>query len=428
MSQLRITHLAALFTGDGFAVKQGRFPQAADCGFRKGPLDLVIDLASGRLVSISPSQGQHSHVAGEQQFDGRGLVATPAFVDSHTHALFSGTRAREYFMRWAGQSYRDISDQGGGIHNTFGALKSASDETLLTELHTRLLQMRAAGTLTVEIKTGYGETPEGELRMLRLIKRARLESQCPVRIRSTFLPLHALPRGCNEEAYVSSMIELLPIVAKENLADHVDAFPEEGFFSLEQSLRFAREALKFGLRSKVHADELSSMSCVESFVPLEALSADHLQKISSQGIESLVASNTVATFLPSTSFFLDLEYAPARRVLDAGARVALASDFNPGTAPEGGLQLTALLAASRMKLSAPEIFAGLTYNAAAALGLETQCGVLRDGQLADILLWDLLGSEQSNTHGSDLLSEIFVESKRPVFSFLGGAQSAPRSA
>jgi imidazolonepropionase len=223
-----------------------------------------------------------------------------------------------------------------------------------------------------------------------------------------------------EAAYVDQMIALLPVVAKEGLADHVDAFPEEGFFTLKESLRFLSEALRLGLKSKVHADELTPMSCVEGVVPLKSLSVDHLQKISAAGIAALQSSSTVATFLPTTSFYLDLEYAPARRVIDAGARVALASDYNPGTSPESGLQLTALLAASRMKLSAAEIFAGLTLNAAAALDLDGTTGRLAPGFDADLCFWKLSSDAAMSQTGQNLLEEIFVDSVMPTLTLRNG--------
>jgi imidazolonepropionase len=219
------------------------------------------------------------------------------------------------------------------------------------------------------------------------------------------------------------MIALLPTIVKESLADHVDAFPEDGFFSLQQSLRFAREALNLGLRSKIHADELTPMGCVENFVPLNALSVDHLQKISRSGIDSLLVSSTVATFLPATSFYVDLDYAPARKVIDAGARFALATDYNPGTAPESQLQLTCLLAASKMKLSAAEIFSALTFGAAASLGLEKEQGHLSPGTRADILLWKTQTPPQDSEKGQEILEEIFVESLEPHFTLLGGRGS-----
>jgi imidazolonepropionase len=415
VSRLRIKNLSGAFTSEGLAKKSGRHPSPEDCGFVAGPLDIVINTESGKILSLGkPAHGP------EREVDGRGLVATPGFLDSHTHALFAGTRAREYFMRWAGKSYREISDQGGGIHNTFRAIRETSDDALLGALYERLTLMRQKGTLCVEIKSGYGGTPEEELRCLRVIKRAKDDPRCPVRIRSSFLALHALPKNISESQYVDQMIAVLPVVAKERLADYVDAFPEQGFFSLAESLRFLGEALKLGLKSKVHADELTAMGCVEGVVPLQSLSVDHLQQISAAGIENLKNSSTVATFLPSTSFYLDLDYAPARRVIDSGARVALASDYNPGTSPEAGLQLTALLAASRMKLSAAEIFAALTLNAAASLGIDSSTGRLAAGFDADINFWKLCSNASTSQTGQELLEEIFVDSLTPVLTLRNG--------
>jgi imidazolonepropionase len=421
--KLLIQNLSAIFTGHGLVNKDGRRPNIEDCGFIKGPLNIEIDVDSGKLLRIlSPSQSPQID-SSYQVFNGDGLIASPAFIDSHTHSLFAGTRATEYFMRWSGESYVGIAKKGGGIRNTFLAVEAASEESLLQDLYTKLSKMRQGGALCVEIKSGYAATPEGELRLLRLINKAKADPRCPVRIRSTFLPLHALPKGAIEDDYVSSMIALLPTIVKESLADHVDAFPEDGFFSLQQSLRFAREALNLGLRSKIHADELTPMGCVENFVPLNALSVDHLQKISRSGIDSLLVSSTVATFLPATSFYVDLDYAPARKVIDAGARFALATDYNPGTAPESQLQLTCLLAASKMKLSATEIFSALTFGAAASLGLEKEQGHLSPGTRADILLWKTQTPPQDSEKGQEILEEIFVESLKPHFTLLGGRGS-----
>lgn len=420
-TRLIVQNLDGVFTGEGFKDCDGRRPNLEQASFRKGPLHIEIDLQKGRVVQIHsevPTLNENTRL-----INGRGLWATPAFIDSHTHSLFAGTRAREYFMRWAGESYVDIAKKGGGIRNTFLALENADDDALMRNFYSKLSLMREGGALCVEIKSGYAASPEGELRLLRLIKRAKNDPRCPVRVRSTFLPLHALPKGATEDAYVTKMISLLPIVVKENLADHVDAFPEEGFFSLHQSLRFAREALALGLHSKIHADEITSMKSVESFVPLQAFSVDHLQKISAGGIDSLLSSSTVATLLPATSLYLDLEYAPARKIIDAGARFALASDYNPGTAPSPKLQLTALLAATKMRLTASEIFCALTFGAAASMKLESQQGHLSPNAYADVLLWKTETKSQSSEKGQELLEEIFVESLKPHITLLGGQET-----
>jgi len=421
-TKLLIQNLSALFTGEGLIAKDGRRPNIDDLGYIQGPINIEVNLESGRIAHIAAQTVKNisSADSATRVIDGSGLFASSSFIDSHTHSLFAGTRSREYFMRWAGESYIEIARKGGGIRNTFADLEKTSDDALLFDLYQKLSKMREGGSLCVEIKSGYAATPEGELRLLRLIKRAKEDPRCPVRIRSTFLPLHALPKGVSEDDFVTQMLEILPTVVSEKLADHVDAFPEEGFFSLHQSLRFARKALELGLHSKIHADEITPMGSVESFVPLEAYSVDHLQKISKGGIDSLVTSSTVATFLPATSLYLDLDYAPARAVVDAGARFALATDFNPGTSPECQIQLTALLAASKMKLSAAEIYTALTYNAAASMRLEKDMGHLTKNAFADILLWKTQTKPEQTQKGQELLEEIFAESLKPKITLLGG--------
>lgn len=416
-SYLIIKNLSSLISGFGFSKTEGRKPTNADLGHSKGPSDIVLDKKSGKIVYAGPSK-THSDLDSNplEILDGTNFVATPGFIDGHTHSLFSGTRAREYFLRWDGKSYKEISDQGGGIHNTFKAVKESSDLDLTHGLFERLQAFKKTGTTTVEVKSGYADSPEGELRMLRLLTEVASNSRCPINLKKTFLPLHALPKGKNETDFVTSMIALLPEVKKLGLADHIDAFPEQGFFSLEESLRFAKAAQQIGLHAKVHADELTSMNCVEAMVPLGALSVDHLQKISDAGIEALVKNKTVAAFLPATSFFLDLDYAPARKVLDAGARVSLATDYNPGTAPDADLRFTARLAASKMKLSAPEIFAAVTYNAAASLGIENSTGMLANGMNADICLWRL----NPKANAEEQLEELFVEAPTPEHVFVNG--------
>ncbi|NCN40225.1 imidazolonepropionase [bacterium] len=411
-----IKNLKAIISGHGFLKSDGRFPKAEQLSLISAPADIAFDRETGKILYAGPSKVfEEAHA----EFDGSGLTATPGFIDGHTHSLFSGTRAQEYFNRWAGLSYKEISDAGGGIHNTFQAIKNSTDQELEFELFTRLQRFKSTGTTTVEVKSGYADTPEGELRLLRIIGNVASNMRCPINVKKTFLPLHALPKGQNEKSFVDQMIAILPEVKKNGLADFVDAFPEKGFFSLEESLRFASAAKDLGLLSKVHADELSPMTCVESVVPLGALSVDHLQKISPAGVEALVKKQTVAAFLPATSFFLDLEYAPARKLVDAGARVSLATDFNPGTAPDADLRFTARLAASKMKLNATEIFCALTYNAAASLGLEGSKGILQNGFDADICLWKL-GSDSKDTSAQALLEELFVESPAPHQVFVGG--------
>jgi imidazolonepropionase len=339
------------------------------------------------------------------------MIALSGFIDPHTHAIFAGQRFDEYFMRWSGRSYVEIAQAGGGIHSTVRATLDSSEDALRDALCSRLREMRETGSTLVEIKSGYANAADGELRLLRIINSIASEPGLP-EIRPTFLALHALPKDRKESEYVDEMIAALPTVVEETLAAHVDAFPEKGFFTLESSLRFAEAAKKFGLPAKIHADELTDLGSSQAFIKSGALSIDHLQCINKMSVRLLAQSRTVATMLPATSFFVGLPYANARRLVDAGAKLALATDFNPGTAPAMDLQLTHLLAASQMKLSAAEILCATTYNAACALGLGDTHGALLAGRAGNVLLFD--AADTSRGDGMDALHHIVLNRVRPA--------------
>ena len=413
---MRIRNLAALFRSNGFAKKKGIHPVAADAGFEAGPIDIVFDTNTGKIAKIEKTPALSEIF--EPVFDASGLIATAGFLDSHTHTLFAGSRENEFFMRWSGQSYRDIAAAGGGIHNTVLSTAKATDHELTSLLEIRLAQMAAEGATHVEIKTGYGLSAAEELRHLRVLKkfRASTAAKSLAKISVTFLGLHALPARLDEAAFLEEMSSLLPIIRDESLAEFVDAFPEDGFFQLSTALKFAERAASLGLRAKIHADELSCLNSSESFAKRGALSVDHLQHISSAGIEALSKLDTVATLMPATSFFLGLGYADARKLLNAGARVALATDFNPGTAPELGLHFTKTLAASQLKMSSAEILCALTYSAAAALGRELNEGQIDLGFQADLCLW-----RTNTTNPSKALDEIILLQRNPAFVFSNGA-------
>jgi imidazolonepropionase len=396
-NQIIYTNLKAIITGNGFAQKNGRFVKNEDLQILEGPLHILCK--NNQIVEITSKIPKKI-----RKVDCSGLVASPAFIDSHTHALFGGARWNEYFDRWSGKSYIEINKAGGGIRKTFRDTQECKEKVLISSLDKRLKLMHKEGVRVVEIKSGYGSSADEELRILKTLK--KYSSKAPVEIKKTFLGLHAIPSDTDEKTWTTQMINLLPQISKEKLADFVDAFPEVGFFSIQETERFFKAAQKLGINARIHADEITHMGAAELGVKMSALSVDHLQKISDQALKSLKNSQTVATVLPATSFFMGLEYAPARKIIDHGARLALATDYNPGTAPDSSILFTAKLAASQMKLSPAEIFCGLTYNAAAALGYDSKWGMISPHYSSEFLLWDC----ETNF----FVEEILLSGKYPI--------------
>lgn len=407
-----IKGLRGVFTCTGFVAKGGRWPQLEDAGFLPGPIDIRFDGAYGSLVEMGAylQCSNQDHVV-----DGTDLVAMPGFFDSHTHPIYFGNRAPEFFMRWKGASYLDINASGGGIRKTVKDTTAATDDDLLSLLIERFRAMRQRGIVAVEAKSGYAADTAGELRLLRILARARAnDAQDMPQVLTTFLGLHALPDGANESAYVDAMISMLPLIAENKLADFVDAFPEVGFFSLEQSVRFVTEAQKYGLQPKIHADEMTDMKASETFCKMGALSVDHLLRINPESIPKLATSNIVATLMPATSFYLGLPYANARTLLNAGVRVALASDFNPGTAPYIGLGFAQLLAASQLHMSPAEILCASVTNGATAMGLQASSASVVSGMsIGKIIFWRVSKVFRENDPDS-FLAEIFTSMTCPV--------------
>jgi imidazolonepropionase len=378
-----IRNLAGLFTCRGFEENGGRHPDISQADFTSGPMDIYIN--DGLIRGV----GRNLAVPSDCEItDGSGQIAIPALVDSHTHAVFAGDRSGEFFKRWAGRSYLDIAQSGGGISATQRWTAEASDDELFCTLVDRLSAIQASGVAAVEVKSGYGRNAAEELRLLRIIKAAgaRLPS---LKILPTFLGLHALPAGREETEFVNEMIGCLTEVAADGLAVFVDSFPELGFFSLEESLRFSQAARQMGFKLKVHADELSNLGTSGAFVSLGATSIDHLQQIDAATTHGLRSLPTVATLLPATSFYLGLPYANARTLLNAGAKVALATDYNPGTAPNCDLRFTAALAASQLKMTPAEILCGITYNAAQALDLGQSHGVIAPERCGQVVTFEV---------------------------------------
>jgi imidazolonepropionase len=311
----------------------------------------------------------------------------PAWCDSHTHLVYAGSREGEFVDKIRGLSYAEIAANGGGILNSSRKLNETSEDELFKNAYKRLNEAASLGTANIEIKSGYGLTIEGELKMLRVIKRLKQTSR--LTIRGTFLGAHAIPSEYRDdrEKYISSIIdEMLPVIAAEQLADYIDVFCEEGFFSNEETERICKAGALYGLRPKIHANQLSASGAVQTAVKLNAVSADHLEVMDNDAISTLKSSQTIGTLLPSAAFFLRMPYQPGRKLIDEGCAVAVASDCNPGSSPGYNMNFVVSLACIGMKMLPEEAINAATFNGACAIELQHQTGSIAIGKKADLLI------------------------------------------
>jgi imidazolonepropionase len=373
------------------AARARRGPEMADAVVRT---DVCVAIDADRIAGVGPLRDLRSQFPGAREIDCRGGVITPGFVDSHTHGVFGRPRYDEQEMRAAGLDYMEIARRGGGIHSSVRDLRTQSEDTLFELARARLLRLASFGTTTVEVKSGYGLTLADELKTLRVI--ARLAEALPLRIVPTFLGAHEIPlehRGtaASRQAYVDLIVhEMIPAIAAGKLARFADVFCETGVYTVDESRAILSAARDAGLLIKLHADELTSSGGAELAASLGATSADHLAAISDTGISALAQSTTVATLLPGTMLFLGkTKHAPARRLIDAGIPLALATDFNPGTSPTPNLPLVLTLGVSQLHLSVAEAVIAATVNGAAALALADRIGQIAPGFAADLAVFDV---------------------------------------
>jgi imidazolonepropionase len=322
--------------------------------------------------------------------DASDKVVLPGFVDSHTHLVFAGTRENEFALGAEGKTYQELAEVGGGIWSTVKEVRRATKKELKRAAEKRLDEMMKHGTTTVEIKSGYGLDMDNEIKMLEVIN--ELEKEHYMTVVPTFLGAHAIPPeyGNNSGGYVRFLLDrLIPYVGRKQLARFSDVFCENGYFNALQGEHLLNEAKKFGMQPKVHADELSACGGAELAAKVGAISADHLEHVSSKGVEALRESAVVATLLPGVSFFLGHQYAPARELIDAGVPVALASDFNPGSCMSFSMPLMTTIACTQMKMTPEEAITASTLNGAAAVGMSDTIGSIEVGKLADIVMYDI---------------------------------------
>ena len=334
--------------------------------------------AFGRMDSLGD-------IAADEVVDAAGGMLFPSFCDSHTHLVYAGSREREFLDKINGLSYEEIARRGGGILNSADRLHETPEDELYAQAMERVREIAAKGTGCVEIKSGYGLTTEDELKMLRVIRRIR--ETAPLAVRATFLGAHAVARDYigRQAEYVDLICrEMIPAVAAEGLADFVDVFCDRGFFTPEETARMLECGAKYGMRPKIHANELAASGGIQVGVAHGALSVDHLEFTGEEEIAALLGSQTMPTILPGAAFFLGMNYPPARRMIDAGLGVAIASDFNPGSSPSGNMKFIVSLACIKLRMNPQEAFNAATLNGAYAMGLQASHGSITKGKRANL--------------------------------------------
>ena len=386
-----ITGASQILTLRGRAPRRGA--TLGDVGLLKNGALLAHD---GLVVAIGPREKVEAHPLAHnaQTLDAAGRVILPGFVDSHTHLVHATSRSEEYELRITGASYEEIAKRGGGILNSVSKLRAATSDVLKQRALAALQQFAAYGTTTIEAKSGYGLDAVSELRILSLQK--DLPAAQPLDIVSTFLGAHVIPaefrgRATGAKDYISLLVDqLIPQVAAEKLAEFCDVFCERGAFGVAQSKQILEAGKRHGLKSRLHAEQLTHTGATQLAVKLGAASCDHLEKINRADIRALAKSNTVATLLPGCDFHLGLkQYAPARALIDVGAIVALATDYNPGTSPTVSMPMILSLATTQLRMTPAEAIAASTINSAYSLGRQKHIGSLEVGKLADIAIFDV---------------------------------------
>lgn len=353
----------------------------------EGQIDDAWLLAEdGVIVGFGP-MATLPEVEADEVVDADGRVVFPAFCDSHSHIVYAGSREGEFRDKIAGMTYQEVAARGGGILNSADRLHEASEEELYEAALPRAWRMIRSGAATLEIKSGYGLTTEDELKMLRVVR--RLQENLPATVKATFLGAHAVGRAFagRQSDYVDHVCrEMIPAVAEQGVAEFVDVFCDEGFFTPEQTSQILACGGRYGLRAKIHANELASSGGVQVGIRYGALSVDHLEEANESDVADLAASTTIPTVLPGASFFSNLPFAPARKMIEAGLPVAIASDCNPGSSPSGNMTFLWSLACIKMRLTPEEALSALTINGAAALGLSGDRGAISVGRRADVVI------------------------------------------
>jgi imidazolonepropionase len=404
-------HIKSLFATDALISKPLRGKALKEHGEIH---DAWLFCENGIIADFGTGDG-FINLRAEEVVDCSGKIILPAFVDCHTHIVFAATRETEFVDRISGLSYSEIAQRGGGILNSAKMLQQCSEQELYNDAFARASKQIQQGTGAMEIKSGYGLTVKDELKMLRVI--ARLKQNLPIPVKATFLGAHAYPHAFQQDhdGYIKLIIdEMLPNIAAEKLADYIDVFCDKGFFTVAETSRILEAGAKYGLRPKIHGNELGITGGVQVAIQHNAISVDHLEEVGEEEIYLLSQSDTIATVLPGTSFFLGIPYAPARKLADAGAALCIATDYNPGSSPNGRMSFMISLACIKMKLLPQEAINACTVNAAFALEMNNIVGSITKGKKANFILTKPMNSIAVLPYmfGEDVIESVYINGEK----------------
>ena len=368
------------------------FVSGKDMSFLPSIDNAYLVIKNGKISDFGKMQ-DFKETSFNEVIDAKDRMILPSWCDSHTHIVFAGNRSKEFIDRIKGLSYEEIAARGGGILNSAKLLQNTSKEDLYNQSNMRINSVIRQGTGAIEIKSGYGLSLESELKMLQVIKQIKDSSK--IQVKSTFLGAHAYPNEFkeNKDGYIDLVLnKMLPAFSKENLIDYIDVFCEKGYFSPEDTERIIKEGLKYNIRSKIHVNQFNVLGGVKIAVENNALSVDHLEVLQDDDIKILSKGSTIPVVLPTCSYFLGIDYAPARKLIDAGLPVAIASDFNPGSSPSGNMNFVISTACTKMKLTTEEAINAATINGAYAMGLEDKVGSISKGKIANLIITNKINS------------------------------------
>ena len=387
------------------------FVSGKDMSFVPSIDDAYLFVKDGKINDFGKMQ-ELKKINTDQVIDAKDRMVLPSWCDSHTHIVFAGDRSKEFIDRIKGLSYEEIAARGGGILNSAKLLQNTSEEDLYNQSKMRINYVIRQGTGAIEIKSGYGLSFESELKMLQVIKQIKDSSK--MQVKSTFLGAHAYPNEFkeNKDGYVDLVLnKMLPAFKKENLIDFIDVFCEKGYFSPEDTERIIKEGLKYNIRSKIHVNQFNVLGGIKIAVENNALSVDHLEVLQDDDIKILSKGSTIPVVLPTCSYFLGIDYAPARKLIDAGLPLAIASDFNPGSSPSGNMNFVISTACTKMKLTTEEAINAATINGAYAMGLEDKVGSISKNKIANLTITNKINSidEIPYNFGGNQIHKVILE-------------------